>query len=209
MKYGQLDDRHKRRSHRIFNDILTKYSCSKCPKILDVGCAFGVIGALRGVPENVFGIERDPDLALLAEKNCHKVYRVDLDDFDPSYIKESGFDFIFCGDIIEHLLDPAGLIKKLSLLLSERGYMIISVPNIAQFPFRLKLLFGNFDYEETGVLDKTHLHLYTYKTAVSLIKKANLEIIRFFPSGTFASYLNVLPKLLASQLIFLCRKKSS
>lgn len=207
MRYGHLDIRYSRRSHSIFNEILAKYSRSEFPKILDAGCAFGVIGALRGRPDNIFGIERDHDLAVLAEKNCQKVFNMDLDNFDPLRIGENGFDFIFCGDIIEHVVDPAGLIKKLSILLCDEGYMVISVPNIAQLPFRLKLLFGNFDYQETGVMDRTHLHLYTHKTAALLIREAGLEIIRTFPSGTIVSYLNVLPRLLAAQFVFLCQKK--
>jgi 2-polyprenyl-3-methyl-5-hydroxy-6-metoxy-1,4-benzoquinol methylase len=207
MKYGQSDIGHKRRSHNIFKDILRVYAKSDLPKILDVGCAFGVIGALRESPKNVYGIERDSELLRLAEKNCQKVYAMDLEDFDPKSFPESEFDFIFCGDIIEHVLDPLGLLKGLARLLSKEGYVVISVPNIAQFPFRLQLLLGNFNYEETGVLDKTHMHLYTHATAKALIKEAGLEIIKFFPSGTIVSYIPLFPRFFASQLIFLCSKK--
>ncbi len=209
MKYGQLDIAHRRRSHRIFEDILRAYSNSSSPRILDVGCAFGVIGALRGNSVNIYGIERDPKLLRLAQKNCQKVYQLDLNDPDLNAIKESGFDFIFCGDIVEHVIAPCLLLKNLQRLLSPQGYLVISVPNIAQLPYRIRLFLGNFDYQETGVLDRTHLHLYTYKTALALIEGSGFEIVKFFPSGTIVSYVNIFPNLLASQFIFLCKKRPS
>lgn len=206
MEYSQLDNRYKRRAHNIFEDILQKYSKVEFPKILDVGCASGIIGMIKKSPKNVFGIERDEELIKLAKNNCEKIYKINLNNFKKENIQESNFDFIFCGDILEHILDPEGLLKELTELLSEDGYIIISLPNIAQLPFRIKLLFGNFDYTETGVLAKTHLHLYTYKTSIGLIKSAELRIIKFYPSGTIVSFINIFPKLLSSQLIFLCKK---
>lgn len=206
MKYDNLDNRLRRRAHRIFAIILKKYSSCELPKILDVGCAFGVIGALKGNPKNIFGIEHNPQLIRKAKINCEKVYQIDLNFFKSSQIKESNFDLVFCGDVLEHLLDPKGVLKELISLLAADGLMIISLPNIAQLPYRLKLLFGNFDYTETGVLDENHLHLYTYKTARKLIENTGLKIIDFYASGTAVSFINILPKLLAAQLVFVCQK---
>lgn len=206
MKYSKLDNQYKRRSHNIFKDILQKYSTEEFPKLLDVGCASGIIGAIKKSHKNIYGIEYDEELIRLARDNCEKVYKINLNNFKKSYIQESSFDFIFCGDILEHVINPIGLLEELIVLLNPNGYIIISVPNIAQIQFRLKLLFGNFDYTETGVLDKTHLHLYTYKTSVELIKSVGLYVVNFYPSGTFVSFINVLPKLLSSQLIFVCKK---
>ena len=208
MKYSELDNKLKRRSHSIFSEILQKNSKSKSPKILDVGCASGIIGKIRKSPKNIIGIESDLGLLKLAEKNCEKVYNLDLNDFTSSKIKENNFDFVFLGDILEHLLKPELALKEVLKLMSRDGYIIISLPNIAQIQFRLKLLSGKFNYTETGVLDKTHLHLYTYKTARDFILENNLKIVDFYPSGTIVSFFNVFPRLLSSQLIFLCRKES-
>lgn len=207
MKYSTLDNRYKRRSHNIIKDILEKHPKEKFPKILDVGCASGIVGMIRKSPNNVFGIERDEELVKLAKNNCEKVYQIDLNNFEKEDIYETNFDYIFCMDVLEHVMDPEALLKELSGLLSESGYIVISLPNIAQVQFRLKLLFGNFDYTEKGVLDKTHFHLYTYKTAVELIKSARLRIVYFYPSGTIVSFINIFHKLLSAQLVFLCKKE--
>jgi len=97
-------------------------------------------------------------------------------------------------------------LKELTGLLAAGGRIVISLPNVAQLPIRLKLLFGRFDYTEVGILGRSHLHFYTLKTALAMIRAAGLRVEKFYPAGTVVSFLNVLPTLLASQLIFVCRK---
>ena len=50
------------------------------------------------------------------------------------------------------------------------------MPNIANIYVRLKLLFGNFNYEARGILDKTHIKFFTLKSFRKLIEKSNLDI---------------------------------
>jgi len=206
MKYAKLDNKYKRRSHNIFKEILEKYAKDVNPKILDVGCASGILGKIRQSPNNIFGIEFNEDLAKLAKENCEKVYEINLNSFSAKMIEEKNFDFIFLGDVLEHVLNPEKVLEEVIKLLSENGLIIVSLPNIAQLQFRLKLLLGIFDYTETGVMDKTHLHFYTYKTAINLIKKNNLSIINIYPSGTLISFIKIFPKLIAPQFIFVCKK---
>ena len=206
MDYLPLDTVFKRRAHNIFRNIITTYAKNKCPKILDVGCGAGVMGRLLGQKSNIFGIELDRDLAKLAEAHCEKVYHLDLEKLRGSDIQEDELDFIIFGDVLEHIKNPKYVIDVLKEKLKPGGYAVFSLPNIAQIQFRIKLLFGNFDYEEVGVLAKSHLRLYTYKSSVELIRSAGLKIIRFYPSGTIVSFLNIFPKLLCSQFIFLCTR---
>jgi 2-polyprenyl-3-methyl-5-hydroxy-6-metoxy-1,4-benzoquinol methylase len=206
MKYSNLDVNHKRQAHNIFKKILDKYSNQKYPKILDVGCATGVIGRLKQDSRSIYGIEKSKQLIKIAKDNCEKVYKLDLNNFSAKKINQKEFDFIFFGDVLEHLQDPLKTLKKIIPLAKHNGLIIISLPNIAQIQFRLKHLFGNFTYTESGVMDENHLHFYTFKSGQKLIKQANLEIIKTYPSGTIVSYINILPTLLAAQFIFVCKK---
>lgn len=207
MKYDKLDVSFRKRAHNIFRQILHDYSSSEKPMVLDIGCGPGIIGMLKDSKDNIFGVERDKELIKIASTYCEKVYDIDLNSFKKQAIVESNFDFIFFGDVLEHVLEPEKLLKEITPLLRDGGFIVISLPNIAQLPFRLQLLFGNFNYTETGVLDKSHLHLYTMKTAKELILGAGLRIERFYSSGTIVSFIDIFPSLLSSQLIFLCSKK--
>jgi len=60
--------------------------------------------------------------------------------------------------------------------LAENGKVFISVPNIATWTVRLKLLLGNFTYADTGTLDRTHIRFFTEKTLRKMIRVAGYEI---------------------------------
>ena len=206
MKYDNLDVKFKKRSHNIIKEAILRYKKSDHPKILDVGCASGIIGQLLGWEKNIYGIEKDKLLARKAENYCEKVFLLDLAEFKPEIFRNKKFDFILCGDVIEHIMEDEKLVKQLTYLLDKGGVMIISLPNIAQLSFRILHLFGKWSYQETGVMDKSHLHFYTKRTAKELIVKSGLKIIEIIPSGTIVSFINLFPTLLASQFVFIVTK---
>src|SRR5207248_2616993 len=71
------------------------------------------------------------------------------------------FDAILFADVLEHLRDPAALLKRVRPLVAENGVVIASIPNVAHASVRLALLGGSFRYREWGLLDETHLRFFT------------------------------------------------
>lgn len=178
--------------------------------VLDVGCSRGYLKQLA--PNNTFyGIDYDYEDIKKAEKNGYKeVYHLDLNDYSRFRCKEK-FDVIVFADILEHLLFPDRVLKYfVKIYLKEKGRVIISLPNVAHFSVRLPLLLGKFDYRESGILDKSHLHLYTLKTARVLISSCGLKIIKEkFSSNNFGRIIRFAPilgSLLGYNLIFICKK---
>jgi len=49
---------------------------------------------------------------------------------------------------------------------------------VANIHIRFKLLFGNWDYETSGILDRTHLRFFTKKTVKKLFKSTEYKIIK-------------------------------
>jgi hypothetical protein len=80
--------------------------------------------------------------------------------------------------VIEHLYDPAVVLKKVKPLLKKDGLVIISTPNIANWLVRLRLLFGLFDYKDEGVMDKTHIRFFTLKSLKKLISYAGFRLVK-------------------------------
>ena len=72
-------------------------------------------------------------------------------------IRSDTFDVIIFSHVLEHLTDPWSVLKKSTELLKKNGVIIIALPNINNAKDRFKILFGNFEYTEEGVMDKTHL----------------------------------------------------
>ena len=76
----------------------------------------------------------------------------------------ASFDAIVCGDLVEHLRDPGAALARLRPLLRPGGRLVLSTPNIANWAMRLSLLGGRWRYTDRGILDRTHVHLFTRKT---------------------------------------------
>ena len=145
-------------------------------KILDVGTASGYLGKiLRASGHSVFGIEND---ALIAEKaKCFydSFQLADLETYEFPYRGE--FDYILFADVLEHLRDPAAVLRKCLPALKESGKLIISVPNVANLVVRLSLLFGRFDYMDRGILDRTHLRFFTLRSLDKMLNEVSCCVL--------------------------------
>jgi SAM-dependent methyltransferase len=146
-------------------------------RLLDVGAAHGYLAAtLRDRGFCVTGIEANPDLAREAAQHCDELVVADLDAPLPPF--NEPFDVVLCGDVLEHLKDPLAVLTSLSQNLKPDGIVIVSLPNIANLYVRLHLLMGRFDYQDRGILDRTHLRFFTRKTFRQLLDDAGLEVVR-------------------------------
>jgi len=146
-------------------------------RVLDIGCGEGILGKrlLQKGAKEVVGVEINPEAAEKASKNlsrivCGNVEAVNLP-FDEGY-----FDCIILGDVIEHLKDPLSVINNLIKYLSDSGVVVASIPNVRYYRVMNMLVEGRWRYEDSGILDKTHLRFFTKKEMEELFAKAGLEI---------------------------------
>jgi len=149
-----------------------------CQIYLDVGCAAGLLGkALKERNENVevYGVEINPEYAQRAEKYVDGVVCGDVEEIDLGTINKN-FDCIIYADILEHLKDPWTTLRKHKAFLSQEGIIVLSIPNVQFIGVILSLLFGNWNYKEAGILDKTHLRFFTRKTIKKLLDDTSFEI---------------------------------
>lgn len=130
--------------------------------LLDFGCSTGYFGSIikRDKDCTVYGVEISKDVEE-ARKVLDGVYSFDLDGEWPQEIYERKYNYLFFGDVLEHLKDPAAVLRKCKKLLKKDGEIFVSVPNVAHISVRLELLQGNFEYEPMGILDNTHLKYFT------------------------------------------------
>ncbi|MGA8535007.1 MAG: methyltransferase domain-containing protein [Candidatus Tumulicola sp.] len=135
-------------------------------KVLDLGCASGYLASLLVKREcDVVGIDINPAAVEEARRFCTSAFVADLDEVVlPDLLEGKQFDAIVFGDVLEHLHEPARTLDESRALLTERGYVVASIPNISHGAIRLALLSGSFDYQELGILDDAHLRFFTGKT---------------------------------------------
>lgn len=179
--------------------------------VLDVGCNKGYLRNLA-LDNNFYGIDSDNGSLRKASENGYiEVHDVDLNNLEKLELNRK-FDVIVFADILEHLLFPKQVLQFfIDNYLEDGGEIIISLPNVANISIRTRLLFGDFTYEENGILDNTHLHLYTKKTARVVIESCNLSIVKEgASSNNFGKLIKKMPfliTLLGYNLIFVCKKE--
>lgn len=164
--------------------------------VLDIGCNKGYLNKLSDSSNSFYGIDYSKNDLLVAknEEGYVEVFEQDLNDHN-TFVCNKKFDVIVFSDILEHLLVPDEVLMFfVDNYLKKDGKVIISLPNVANFMIRLGLLFGEFNYTENGILDKTHLHLYTTRSARLLVQKCELSIVeKCFSSNKFGWVIAWLP----------------
>ncbi len=182
-------------------------------RILDVGCGTGKLAAAlkQKLPCHICGIEIDKEAADKARSSCDEVMVIDLENVIG---KSSGlgsakkYDLVILGDVLEHLTRPEILLQSLHDLLEDNGFMVVSLPNVANWMIRFGLLFGNFDYSG-GVLDCGHLKFFTYKSARRLLQDNGYRIVAVINNNhTLPVRLlgRIWMKMFAFQFVFKCVK---
>jgi 2-polyprenyl-3-methyl-5-hydroxy-6-metoxy-1,4-benzoquinol methylase len=148
-------------------------------RVLELGPATGYMSRAfveRGC--SVVCVELDPEMAERAAEHCERVIVGDLDTLDwDAELGDDRFDVIVAADVLEHLKDPLHVLTVLRERLTEDGYFVVSLPNIAHGSVRLALLGGHFDYREIGLLDSTHLHFFTRESIGRMLDDAELGIV--------------------------------
>jgi 2-polyprenyl-3-methyl-5-hydroxy-6-metoxy-1,4-benzoquinol methylase len=150
-------------------------------RILDIGTADGYLGALlKQQGHYLVGVESDSTLAEKARGYYDVFHSVDAESFD--FPSRGEFDFILLADVLEHLKDPAGLLRRALPCLNAGGEIIISLPNIAHLLIRLDLLFGYFQYTDRGILDRTHLRFFTLASTRRMVQDVGCRILELKPT---------------------------
>lgn len=160
----------------VRNDIISMIpESAKC--ILEIGCAAGMTGKELKKRSGVFvaGVEMDSRSAAQAIKVLDDVSEGNIETLDLPYSPHS-FDCILFGDVLEHLVDPLAVLKKLTPLLKADGTVVASLPNVQYFGVVHHLAEGNWTYQKEGILDETHLRFFTYREIEKLFTAAGFDI---------------------------------
>lgn len=147
--------------------------------ILEIGCAAGMTGKELKKRRGVFvaGVERNPEAARLAREALDDVVEGDIESLELPYA-ENSFDCILFADVLEHLVDPYAVLRKLRKYLKSGGTVVASLPNVQYLGVVHHLVEGNWTYQSEGVLDETHLRFFTFREMEKLFTQAGFEISR-------------------------------
>jgi len=143
--------------------------------LLDLGCSQGLLARpLREKGVRVTGVDSGPEDQVASELDAY--YRRDLE--QPLELPTGRvYDYVVSSDVIEHLRQRGELLRSVRRYLKPEGRLLISTGNVALWFYRLSLLAGRFEYGPRGILDETHLHLYTRATFRREVENAGFRVV--------------------------------
>jgi len=189
-------------SYQYFEDVnwglLRLWGKRKGLRVLDVGCGFATTSEhIQKLGNDVTGIESSK---VACEVGAKRISRMICGDLDKVPLAGLQFDAIIFADVLEHIPWPVGVLRRYLEALAPNGSVIVSLPNVGLWSVRFAHLFGNWDYEETGVLDRTHLRFFTRKTATWLLQQAGLTPIKtVYNPGLVRPFVPLAKKLLSAK----------
>jgi len=153
-------------------------------RILDIGCGEGRTGAYLkqiGKASEVHGVELMPEIAQRARVRLDSVLCGNLESMELPFAGAS-FDAIIATEVLEHLIDPGALLRRLRPLLRPGGVMAVSTPNMRHIRVIYGLMVrGDWRYEDSGPLDRTHLRFFTRKSLRRLLDESGYTALMMKP----------------------------
>lgn len=174
MKYPQV-------ANQSLIDIFKKINTKEEFYVLELGCNTAInLKTIQDLYPKAyyFGVDISLDAIKEARKLLPKAsfWCADIET-KPNLFERELFDFILLPDILEHLTKPDETLEYIKHILKPDGYIITSIPNLMHWSIIANLLInGNFTYTDTGLLDYTHKHLFTYNEIIKLFNNCKYQI---------------------------------
>ena len=166
-------------SHPVIRRWLAQMPPSR---ILHLGCGSGFLsGQAQELGHTVVGVDRTTSPSIAGQVS--QFIQADLSAGIPTHLLDSHYDVVICADILEHLAAPEALLDEIRPLLTRQGILIVSVPNFAHWYSRTRIALGQFDYDQRGILDETHLRFFTRRSIARRLTDAGYQLVRHAATG--------------------------
>lgn len=150
-------------SHLSVLDLLPEGS------VLDVGCGIGNLSYhIQQEGRKVVGADIAGTALSEAKKKGIETVLCDLDGSLP--FKDGSFDCVVSCQVFQHIFQPLKLLNDMKRV--SRKFIIINVPNIAYWKYRLRLLRGDFPF--TSIDHHEPIRFFTLDMLDRLITDASL-----------------------------------
>jgi 2-polyprenyl-3-methyl-5-hydroxy-6-metoxy-1,4-benzoquinol methylase len=154
-------------------------------RVLDVGCGAGGVGRSlrRRGAERLVGVEINAQAAEAARAVFDEVQVGDVVELLEAGRLAGPFDTFVLYDVLEHLVDPARVLRALGEIAAPGARVHVSVPNARHFSLlRDLILRGTFGYTEWGHRDATHLRWFTRRDMEALLAAEGWHVLESTPA---------------------------
>jgi 2-polyprenyl-3-methyl-5-hydroxy-6-metoxy-1,4-benzoquinol methylase len=152
--------------------------------VVEIGCGAGNFSAAYRFTNpgvRYLGVELFEEAAQKAVDKMDDVIIGNIEDTEvfselEEMLEDSRIDVLVFGDVLEHLLNPWDILAKFKQLMSPNGCCVACIPNISHWTILVNLIHGEWNYEDYGLLDRTHLRFFTKKTMIELFQNTGWQV---------------------------------
>jgi 2-polyprenyl-3-methyl-5-hydroxy-6-metoxy-1,4-benzoquinol methylase len=147
-------------------------------KILEIGCGEGAFCASIAGAAETWGIEPHPPSADIAATRLQRVL-VCTFEAATTELPERHFDLIICNDVIEHMTDHDGFLRRVQRFMAPGARLVGSLPNVRFYGNLFNLVVArDWHYQNSGILDRTHFRFFTFRSLRRSLVEAGFDVHR-------------------------------
>jgi SAM-dependent methyltransferase len=163
-------------------------------RVLDLGCRYGALTRAYLEGNDVVGLDADREALAEAAKLGIETSWADVE--QPLEFGDASFDVVVAGELLEHLRDPAAVVREARRVLRPGGRFVGSVPNAYRLNNRVLFLLGRRPER-----DPTHLHMFRPVDVRALLSGFEGVELHF----VVGRFVRVHPRLFANNIAFSAR----
>lgn len=151
--------------------------------VLEIGCGTGDTGAAalaQGLAQTYTGVEITPKAASVARTRLSDVLEGDVERMALPW-PDQHFDAVLMSEVLEHLVDPWTLVKRVAEKMKPGAVVLASSPNVAQIAILRGIIADRWELTEEGVMDRTHLRWFTQGSYRQMFEDAGIKVEQVQP----------------------------
>ncbi len=149
-------------------------------RVIEVGSSSGALAkALKAKRPQVHyvGVEIDAAYVALSERYCDQAWLQDIEHAGADFWQRSqDRDCWVFGDTLEHMREPWDVLRKVRAAMPASGTVVACIPNVQHWSMQVRISVGDFRYQDSGLLDKTHVRWFTRQTMIELLQGAGFVV---------------------------------
>jgi len=165
-----------RRTHHIYFSKLLTYILKelprkKTPRLLDIGCATGVLlaeAAKRGI--HAIGVDVSHDAVSYCREHGLNAFEGDVEDIAQKKKWSKQYDIVVACQVIEHVRDPQEFFRTLGTIVTPGGVIVVTTPNYDTWWRRL------MGSAWIGYQHPEHLFFFTPQTLTAFFQNAGFLV---------------------------------
>lgn len=148
--------------------------------VIEVGSSSGALAKALKVKRptvHYVGVEIDAAYVALSERYCDQAWLQDIELAGEEFWQRTkDRDCWVFGDTLEHMREPWDVLRKVRAVIPATGTVVACIPNVQHWSMQVRLSVGDFRYQDSGLLDKTHVRWFTRQTMIELFERAGFAL---------------------------------